>query len=67
MGWGGLTRDDQKHWICGFSSSVVGGNAFISMVNALDDSLSLAWNRGYMHVVYEVDRAELIDSPLEFN
>ncbi|XP_057440347.1 uncharacterized protein LOC130732283 [Lotus japonicus] len=60
MGSGGLVRDHQGQWVCGFHSYLAGGSVLQSEARALKLSLQLVWDRGFREVYCSVDCSELI-------
>ncbi|XP_057455201.1 uncharacterized protein LOC130746545 [Lotus japonicus] len=62
MGYGGIVRDDQGHWVFGFHGFQEGGNVLMSEALALKTGLQLVWEKGYRNVVCNVDCRELLNS-----
>ncbi|XP_057445019.1 uncharacterized protein LOC130737284 [Lotus japonicus] len=60
MGYGGLMRDSQGDWICGFHGFQAGGSALLSEARALKLGLQIAWDRGYKDVICNVDCRDLL-------
>ncbi|KAL4284355.1 hypothetical protein GQ457_16G011300 [Hibiscus cannabinus] len=54
----GVIRDDEGHWLGGFTRSLGSCTVLMSELWAIHDALSLAWSRGFRWVVLETDNLE---------
>ncbi|XP_057426533.1 F-box/FBD/LRR-repeat protein At4g26340-like [Lotus japonicus] len=62
MGSGGVIRDSQGVWLCGFHSFEEGGNALLAEAKALKIGLQLTWDRGFRSVECNMDCRTLVSA-----
>ncbi|MBA0744342.1 hypothetical protein Gogos_006970, partial [Gossypium gossypioides] len=61
---GGLFRDVDGHWLCGYSLKVSKETVFCIEARAILEGLRIAWEKGYRHLEIEHDNALLVESVL---
>ncbi|KAF7827592.1 reverse transcriptase [Senna tora] len=64
-GFGGLFRDENGRWICGFSSHLGNRTNMFAELSAIKHGLNIAINRGFLRFVVDADCLEAINLIME--